>query len=168
LDTVAECDSGSSQVGTATLLCFLIFLNFWNNRTATRLCIGRVVHREMRCLRGLQANQALQSLQLKGIQLQMERLASSAMARFLYKGPGRSSAMDAQQSSILPQPANSSPVSRAAVSRGQGFCNFMRRGYLSGRSSLRIVSVSGAQGEGCNGSDRESSDSSFFGIYFVS
>lgn len=147
----------------------------------------------MRCTRGLQANQALQNLQLKGVQLsktQMERLASSAMVQFLYKEPGpsfpRSSAMDAQSvnahSSILPLPkpfatraqpcgkANASPVGngfgRAVMGGGQGFHNFMlsaRRGYLIGRSFQGIANVSGVHGDGCNGSDRESPDSSFFG-----
>lgn len=155
----------------------------------------------MRFTRGLQANQALQNLQLKGVQLsktQMERLASSAMARFLYNGPSpcftRSNPMDAQslsaQSAILPksyatraQPRgveNSAPVANAfggaVMGCDQGFRNFMlcaRRGYLIGRSSQGIASVSGVHGEGSNGSDRESLDSSFFGkaifwIYLVS
>jgi len=163
------------------------------SRKATLLCVGRFA-REMRCTRGLQANQALQNLQLKGVQLskmQMERLASSAMARFLYKGPGpcltRSNPTDAQsliaQSSILPKSyatraqarglGNSSPVSNGfGVGRGQGFRNFMR-GYVIGRRSHGLVSVNGVYGEGNNGSDRESPDSSFFGkpilwMYLVS
>lgn len=131
----------------------------------------RFVHREMRGF------QALHNLQLKGVQLsktQMERLvASSAMARFLYKGPAPRFTVDAQFA-ILPksraQPASVSPVLNgvsAVLSRGQGFHNFMfssRRGYLNGRSYQGIISVSGIRGEGSNGSDRESPDSSFFGI----
>jgi len=157
------------------------------SRTATRFCIGRFA-REMRCTRGLQANHALHNLQLKGVQLsktQMERLASSAMARFLYKGPGpcftRGKANEAQslitQSSVLSKSyitrthprgiENSSPVSDGfGVGRGQGFRHFMlsaRRGCLIGRSCQGMVSVSGVYGDGSKGPDRDSPDSSFFG-----
>lgn len=122
--------------------------------------------------------QALCNLQLKGVQLsktQMERLvASSAMARFLYKGPAtpcfaRNSALDAALPKSRAQPASFSPVLNgvsAVLGRGQGFHNFMfcaRRGYMNGRSYQGILSVSGVHGDGSNGSDRESPDSSFFG-----
>jgi hypothetical protein len=174
------------KAGNATSQCDL-------SRKAVSQCdlasVGKFArsNREMRCMRGLQANQTLRGVQLS--KTQMERLASLAMARFLYKGPGpcvtRSSAVDAQsrnaQASILPQSyaACAQPCGRenllvlngfgrAVAGRGQGFRNFMlsaQRGYLLGRSSRGIVSVrgSGAQGEGNNGFDRDSRDASFFG-----
>jgi hypothetical protein len=154
------------KAGNATSQCDL-------SRKAVSQCdlasVGKFArsNREMRCMRGLQANQTLRGVQLS--KTQMERLASLAMARFLYKGPGpcvtRSSAVDAQsrnaQASILPQ-------SYAACAQPCGRENFMlsaQRGYLLGRSSRGIVSVrgSGAQGEGNNGFDRDSRDASFFG-----
>ena len=160
------------------------------------LCIDNFAHsnREMRCTRGLQANQALQKLQLRGVQLtktQMERLASSAMARFLYKAPSpcfmRSNAVDAQslnaQVSSFPKSWATCATRAQACGRensslvlngfgravtGQGFRNFVlsaRRGYLLGRSSRGIVSAraSGIPGKGKNGFDGESPDASFFG-----
>lgn len=171
------------KAGNATSQCDLI-------RKAVSQCdlarVGKFArsNREMRCMRGLQANQTLRGVQLS--KTQMARLASLAMARFLYDPcVTRSSAVDAQSrnalASILPQSyaACAQPCGRenllvlngfgrAVAGRGQGFRNFMlsaQRGYLLGRSSRGIISVrgSGAQGEGNNGFDRDSCDASFFG-----
>lgn len=145
---------------------------------------------EMRCARGLHANQALQKMQLQGVQLsktQMERLASSAMARFLYKGPVPCNAVGAQlldaQSSVLPQLSSCGARIRAqpcgtensslllsgfgwaVTGRVRSFMLSARRGYLLGRSSRGIVSVRGSavRGGGNTGFDGDSPDASFFG-----